>query len=161
MKSHHLLALLVLSLCSYAAKNIITYYSNKTEHTEIANRNSVNAPNKGIITAVHVSDEVDRPATIESPGKESYSGNSTPDVKMADPGEEITLIEPPSANQMGNAVMTFPIKLPAGRNKMEPQLTIQYNSDGGNGWLGLDWNLQTDAIMIETRWGVPRYNSSL
>ena len=44
---------------------------------------------------------------------------------------------------------------------MQPQLGMQYNSAGGNGWAGLGWDLSTPAITIDTRWGVPRYNPSL
>ena len=42
---------------------------------------------------------------------------------------------------------------------MQPQLAIQYNSSGGNGWLGLGWDLSVPSISIDTRWGVPRYRA--
>ena len=161
MKSHHFLTLLVLSLLSYTAKNIITYYDHTAAPAVVASGNSEKALVKKTITALPVIANTDRSATLESPGTETSTSNSIPDLKTADPGREITLLEPPTANQSGSAVMTFPIKIPAGRNEMEPELAIQYNSEGGNGWLGLDWNLTTASIEIETRWGVPRYNSLL
>jgi hypothetical protein len=37
---------------------------------------------------------------------------------------------------------------------------VTYNSDGGNGWLGLGWNLSVSSIRVETRWGVPRYDAA-
>ena len=30
---------------------------------------------------------------------------------------------------------------------------------GGNGWLGVGWDLAVPAITIDTRWGVPRYDA--
>ncbi|MFI6333275.1 SpvB/TcaC N-terminal domain-containing protein, partial [Micromonospora chersina] len=33
------------------------------------------------------------------------------------------------------------------------------SSAGGNGWLGVGWDLATPAIMVDTRWGVPRYDA--
>src|SRR5690606_677993 len=61
----------------------------------------------------------------------------------------------------GNAAMSYPLNIPAGRNGMQPQLAISYNSGGGNGWMGLGWNLQLPSITIDTRWGVPRYDTLL
>ncbi len=44
---------------------------------------------------------------------------------------------------------------------MQPQLAVQYSSGGGNGWMGLGWDLSTQAVSIDTRWGVPRYDADL
>lgn len=43
---------------------------------------------------------------------------------------------------------------------MQPGLAIQYNSGGGNGWLGLGWDLSIPSISIDNRWGVPRYDGA-
>lgn len=43
---------------------------------------------------------------------------------------------------------------------MTPNLGIQYNSDGGNGWLGEGWNMPVPSITIDTKWGVPRYDTA-
>ena len=42
---------------------------------------------------------------------------------------------------------------------MQPNLSIQYNSSGGNSWMGLGWNISVPEISVDTRWGVPRYDS--
>ncbi|MBK9760379.1 MAG: hypothetical protein IPO90_10525 [Flavobacteriales bacterium] len=65
------------------------------------------------------------------------------------------------ATNTGAATTRFPLKLPQGRQGMQPELTLQYNSEGGNGWLGLGWDLRTPSITLDTRWGVPRYSGSL
>jgi hypothetical protein len=39
-------------------------------------------------------------------------------------------------------------------------MTVAYDSAGGNGWMGLGWDLGLPAVTIDTRWGVPRYSAS-
>jgi len=51
------------------------------------------------------------------------------------------LIEPPQANNMGSASLSYPLEVPPGRVGMQPQLAVQYNSAGGNGWMGLGWDV--------------------
>jgi hypothetical protein len=53
------------------------------------------------------------------------------------------------------------MNLPAGRQGIQPDLPIQYNSDAGSTWLGTGWNLSIPAVTIDTRWGVPRYDTVL
>ena len=97
----------------------------------------------------------------ESPETQGYKSTSIKDIKAADPSAGIVSINPPIANNMGTANLNFPIKIPQGRQGMQPQLTITYNSEGGNGWLGLGWNLSIPSISIDTRWGAPRFNQDL
>ncbi len=60
---------------------------------------------------------------------------------------------------MGTLNTSFPIKLPAGRSGMEPELAVSYNSEGGNGWMGLGWDLSIPGVSLDTRWGAPRYDA--
>ncbi|KFF74819.1 hypothetical protein HX13_12510 [Chryseobacterium sp. P1-3] len=96
----------------------------------------------------------------ESPETGNYAPNSIKDIKAADPSTGIVSIGAPSPNSMGTVNTSFPIKLPAGRQGMQPSLSVSYNSEGGNGWMGLGWDLSIPAISIDTRWGVPRYDSA-
>jgi RHS repeat-associated protein len=90
----------------------------------------------------------------------AYMPTSLKDIKLASPSEGVVSMPVAVANQMGTATTSFPIKLPAGRGGMAPKLSINYNSDAGNGWLGLGWELNIPSINIDTRWGVPRYDAS-
>ena len=80
------------------------------------------------------------------------------DIKAVDPSSEMTLISPPEVSQKGDANISYPIKIPAGRKGMQPQIAIQYNNEGGNGWLGQGWNISTPSVSIDTKWGVPTFN---
>jgi RHS repeat-associated protein len=95
----------------------------------------------------------------DHPQVASFNPTQIADLKAADPGAEINLVETPQANASGDARLSYPIEVPAGRNKLQPQLAITYDSARGNGWLGLGWDITIPSIEIDTRWGVPRYDT--
>jgi RHS repeat-associated protein len=87
-------------------------------------------------------------------------GNGSLDgLQYADPAESIALIEPPEASNQGNATLEHPLPIPAGRG-IRPELSLAYDSGGGNGWVGTGWDLSVGEISVETRWGVPRYDAA-
>jgi hypothetical protein len=68
----------------------------------------------------------------------------------------MVVIEPPEADSGGGAAVSHPLTIPPGRGRFEPGLSIDYDSAGGNGWVGLGWNLSVGEISVDTRWGGPR-----
>jgi len=109
----------------------------------------------------HFTDMINATVTVpDHPQPLSYSPTSIKDIKAADPGAGVNLIAPPEGTSSGDARLSYPIEIPPGRQGMQPQLAISYNSSGGNGWVGLGWDLPAPAIMIDTRWGVPRYDAT-
>ena len=96
--------------------------------------------------------------TPEMPETSAYTPTSIKELKAADPLEGLTLMQPPTANNSGTANLSYPIEIPAGRQGMQPILALTYSSGGGNGWLGVGWDIPIPSITVETRWGVPRYN---
>lgn len=98
--------------------------------------------------------------TPESPQTSSFTPTMMSDIKAADPTSGMTLISPPEVSQKGGANIGYPIKIPSGRNGMQPSVSINYNSDGGNGWLGEGWGVIAPAITLDTKWGVPTFDQT-
>jgi RHS repeat-associated protein len=108
----------------------------------------------------HFTDMINATVTVpEHPDAVSFNPNSIKDIKAADPGAGINLIEPPKPNNTGDARLSYPIEIPPGRQGLQPNLSVNYSSGGGNGWMGLGWDLTVPSISIDTRWGVPRYST--
>jgi RHS repeat-associated protein len=145
----------------YTEQDIKTFYFDRTEKKWIAlEKDSIN-PRQNLVVSktTHFTDMVNGVLKVpESPETGSYAPNSIKDIKAANPSEGIVSIAPPSPNSMGSVTTSFPIKLPAGRAGMQPSLNVGYSSEGGNGWMGLGWDMSVPAITIDTRWGVPTYD---
>ncbi|HEY4108073.1 SpvB/TcaC N-terminal domain-containing protein [Puia sp.] len=146
----------------YTEKDIRTYYfDEKKGHWIALPLDSVSAGSRKIISRTgHFTDMINAIIKApESPQVEAYNSNSMKGIKAADPGRAVNLIAPPKANPMGGASLGYPIELPAGRHGLQPQVAIGYNSAGGDGWMGMGWDLSTPCIGIDTRWGVPRFDA--
>jgi len=148
----------------YGPENIRTYYYDENAKSWLVlELDSIDRNTHEIISYTnHFTDFVNSILkTPEAPLTQSFTPTSMKDLKFADPMAGYNIMEPPVANNNGTANLSFPIELPKGRQGMQPQLAISYNSDGGDGWLGVGWNLDIPAITVETRWGVPHYFSGL
>ncbi|GAB3001725.1 SpvB/TcaC N-terminal domain-containing protein [Saccharothrix stipae] len=126
-------------------------------------RVSVDETNHVIVsTTNHFTTMVNATVTVpEHAEGTSFNPNQIKDIEAADPGAGVNLILPPGANNQGDNRLSYPIEVPRGREGLEPKLDVRYNSAGGNGWLGVGWDVGTPAITIDTRWGVPRYDAGL
>lgn len=145
----------------YTEKDIKTYFFDRISKKWIALEKDSLLSEKQLLVSktTHFTDMINGIIKVpESPETGSYAPNSIKDIKAADPVSGIVSIAAPSPNNQGSVTTSFPIKLPAGRQGMQPSLSANYNSDGGNGWLGMGWDLSVPAISIDTRWGVPRYD---
>ena len=148
----------------YTAKDITTFFFDESKkHWVALPKESVDEINKKIIsTTTHFTDMINGVLEVpESPATLATTPNSMSGIQYPDATSQIVTIAPPVANSSGSAVLNYPITLPAGRKGMQPDLSVQYNSGGSDGWLGLGWDLSTPAFSIETRWGVPRYDAKL
>ena len=90
----------------------------------------------------------------------AFDANAIKDFGQASAAANIDLIGPPEANNKGDAQTFFPIRLPTGRGAFSPSLQITYSSSGGNGPLGVGWQLSGSQVEVDTRWGVPRYDGT-
>jgi RHS repeat-associated protein len=146
----------------YTVHDIVSYYYDEDSHEWIAlAKDSIDIENQRIISRTnHFTDFVNAIIQVpESPESQAFVPTSLKKMAYADPMSGVNQIQPPSANNSGTASLSYPLQLPAGRNGMQPQLAVTYSSDAGTGWLGEGWNIQTPAITVETRWGVPTYNA--
>ncbi|HVR12697.1 MAG TPA: SpvB/TcaC N-terminal domain-containing protein, partial [Gaiellaceae bacterium] len=115
----------------------------------------VNAPSAevlgGVLGSTLTQEPQLRPAEL---GNAAFEGLVDPD-----PAEGVDLIDPPSSNNQGTAQLSQPLSIPAGRGGFQPDLSVDYDSSGGNSWLGTGWDLSFGDISVDTEWGVPRYLS--
>ena len=57
----------------------------------------------------------------------------------------------------GTGSMSVPIYASPGRSQFGPQLSLSYNSGGGNGPFGFGWSLAIPSITRKTDKGLPQY----
>ena len=96
----------------------------------------------------------------QSPETASFAPTTANDVPVANPTSKVNMIGLPSVNQQGSANVQYPIEIPAGVNGLQPNISITYNSDSKSGWAGTGWDISSvETIDIDTRWGVPEFNS--
>ena len=81
-------------------------------------------------------------------------------LQFPDPTEGLAMVEPPGASSDGGTHLSYPLRIPKGRG-IAPNLSIEYDSGGGNGWVGQGWNLSVGEISVDTRWGAPHFDPSL
>jgi hypothetical protein len=60
----------------------------------------------------------------------------------------------------GAFTYSYPIVVPPGRRGIQPNLSLLYNSQAQNGWVGMGWNLSLGSIQRSTKNGIPTYNDS-
>lgn len=139
------------------------YYHERARNWQQLTKVKVDPQTSQVISETdHFTDIINATLVVpEHPEALTYNPNTIKEIKAADPGTGINLIEPPQANNQGDARLSYPIEVPPGRKGLQPQLAIAYSSGGGNGWLGLGWDLSTPAVTVDTRWGVPRYGENL
>src|SRR5215210_1655284 len=78
-------------------------------------------------------------------------------LQFPDPTESLAMVEPPGASNDGGAHLSYPLLIPKGRG-IAPNLALEYDSGGGNSWVGQGWNLSVGEISVDTRWGAPHFD---
>lgn len=147
----------------YKENDIKTFYFDKeTNHWVALERDSIDKSLCMVVSkTTHFTDMINGVLRVpESPETQGFTPTMMEGIKAADPTAKISLIAPPSANNNGVASLSYNLELPPSRNGMSPSLGIQYNSDGGSGWLGEGWDLNIPSITVDTKFGVPLYDSN-
>jgi RHS repeat-associated protein len=78
-------------------------------------------------------------------------------LQYADPSEGLAMVQPPEADSGGSAQLSYPLVIPPGRG-ITPDLALNYDSGGGNGWVGLGWDLSVGEISVDTAFGAPHFD---
>lgn len=71
-----------------------------------------------------------------------------------DQSNGIPFVIPTNQTYTGAFAYSIPIKVPPGRNAMNPNLALAYSNYAGNSWLGQGWNLGLGTIQRSTKYGV-------
>ena len=148
----------------YSENDIQSFYFNtNTKYWESAVIDTIDLDRQVVIIRTnHFTDYINGIIQIpESPTAEAFVPTKMADIKAANPTAGINIMQPPQANQKGDASISYPLNIPPGRNGMQPEATLSYSSDGGSGWMGLGWNFNVPAIMVDTRWGSPVFDPLL
>lgn len=148
----------------YTAQDVRTYYYDAAQRTwqQLAVDSLDSKKNEVVVKAFgNDTDYINGVIKVpDSPETSSFAPTTITDMKLADPSAGVVSIAPPTPNSSGTANTSFPLKLPQGRHGQQPSLQVTYNSEAGNGWMGVGWNLSTPAISLNTKWGAPLFNGS-
>ena len=147
----------------YTPDDIYTSFYDSSAHTWIRlERVEVDTVNREIVSlTTHFTDFINELLKApEMPETKAFVPTAMTDLEAVSPMDGLPLLTPPEANNEGSANLSYPIQIPSGRAGMQPNLSVNYNSGGGNGWLGVGWDLSVPAITLDTRWGVPRYDAT-
>ena len=82
---------------------------------------------------------------------------SVDSLQFPDPTSGLALVSPPGASNDGGAHLSYPLLIPKGRG-ITPDLSVEYDSGGDNGWAGQGWDLSVGDISVDTRWGAPYFD---
>ena len=147
----------------YTAEDIHTYYYDELKAQWVMLRHKALDKDKELVMAEtsHFTDVINGIIKVpESPETQSYVPTGISELKAADPGAGIHQIEAPTANQNGTAALSYPFEAPKGRAGIAASAGLQYSSDGSSSYVGYGWSLPVQSIDIETRWGVPRFDTN-
>ena len=146
----------------FTAQDVYTYFHDDVAQCwQVLDRVSLDEVNHTVTSLTdHFTDMINATVTVpEHPEGVSFNPNQIKGIQAADPGAGVNLISPGTPGNLGDNVVSYPIEVPAGRAGLQPQLAVAYTSAGENSWMGMGWDLATQAVMIDTRWGVPRYST--
>lgn len=147
----------------FRQEDIYTYYYNEELSQWLQlERVSVDTLRHVIIShTTHFTDFIN--AVIRTPDMPEVSAfvpTQISDLETPNPLQHLAIVAAPQINNYGSANITYPIEIPEGRNGLQPDVSLLYNSMNSNGLLGYGWSIQQSAVTIDTRWGVPRYDQT-
>ncbi|WP_108927023.1 SpvB/TcaC N-terminal domain-containing protein [Leptospira johnsonii] len=105
------------------------------------------------------------PGSAPSPeGSDLYSISTNYSAAIDDPESKANplsgaiFISPPEPNNFGAVSLNYPIEITPGRAGIQPNVSLGYSSSGGDGWLGVGWNLGMGSIIRTPEYGALYYD---
>ena len=144
----------------FSHKDIYTYYYD--EDMKVWKRLQRDSVSDGTVYSrtTHFTDMINAVVSHpEMPEGQTFTPTGLKELKAASPSAGVAMAEVSAGNSQGELTARYPIELPQGRGGMQPNLAIGYSSGGGDGLLGVGWDMHTSAISVDSRWGAPRYDS--
>jgi RHS repeat-associated protein len=145
----------------YGVQDLSSFYFNDvTKNWEKVAIDTIDTQKQVVrIRTNHFSDYINGVIQVpEGPATTAYTPTTMSDIKAANPATGVQVMGQPSVGNSGTASVSYPIEVPPGRNGMQPNLSVNYNSEGGSGYLGHGWSMPQSMISIDTRWGSPLFD---
>ena len=138
------------------------YFDNETKNWQAVKIENIDTERKVVVVKTdHFTDYINGVIQVpESPSTAAFTPTTMSDIKAANPTAGMNIMKAPEPSQRGDANISYPLNIPAGRRGMQPDLTLTYSSEGGSGWLGLGWGMQVPSISLDTRWGAPVFSTT-
>ncbi len=89
----------------------------------------------------------------------NYSESIDDPETKGNPLDGAMFIAPPEPNNFGGVSFSYSIDIPDGRAGVQPSLGLSYSSTGGDGWVGVGWNIGLGAITRTPEYGALFYDS--
>ena len=124
-------------------------------HASIDNGSEINLAQADTSAATDSTGTDQVPPDATSPDSAADAALSEDTEEDEDANSSLSqLTQSPLVGNSGVAKKNIPIIVPQGRKGIEPRISLNYNSNSQNGWLGIGWTLDMGAIQRETRWGL-------
>jgi RHS repeat-associated protein len=141
--------------------NLFTYFFDQDAgRWERLQRQSLDR-NQAAVSSIshHFTDMVNATLTLpQGASPIQFDVNSIKNLQAANPCAGVPLPEGLQTGPFGSAAFGIALRVPPGRGNATPPLSLRYDSNLANGWLGKGFNVEVPAISIDTRFGLPRYN---
>ena len=108
----------------------------------------------------HFTDMINATLTMpETASPVDFNLNSIKSLEASKADSQVLNFNPPQGSNYGDAGFSLSLDIPSGRNGMQPQVSLYYSSNIGNGIVGKGFDINYgSSITIDTRKKVPDYN---
>jgi hypothetical protein len=126
------------------------FYNEQTKRWEMLELVNIDKENQQVISKTnHFTDFINAILkTPELPQTMAYTPTSIKEMKVSDPVAHVNMMAPPTANSSGTANISYPIDVPAGRQGLQPNLNVVYNSENNTGIPGNGWDIPIPKITL-------------